>query len=140
MRCEIKMAFLTTPVTSQYIGAIEKIDSTYLICHFQAGNLNGNYVIGFWQDSQTLGNAVSIPFDTEEHIFPYSASDLTVGIDGNTATHGNTPPPEDCTFYLFDRNVVGFEASSTPCHSALVYAKFWYGDELVRNLIPRRNE
>ena len=140
MRCEIKMAFLTTPTTPQYIGAIEKTNSSYLRCHFQAGDLNGNYVIGFWQDSPTLGNAISIPFDTEEHVFTYSASDSTVGIDGNTATHGNTPPPENCTFYLFDRNVVGFEANATPCDSALVYAKFWYGDELVRHLIAKENE
>ena len=110
MSCEIKMSYTEFPSTSTYIGVIEYNDGYYSRCHFQAAVLNSNRLIGFWQDSPTLGNAVSIPFDTEPHILTYSAADMTVGIDGITKTHGNSPTPSNSTFYLFDRNVVGFSA------------------------------
>lgn len=137
MSCEIKMAYTEFPSTSTYIGAIEYNNGSYYRCHFQAAILNSNQVIGFWQDSPTLGNAVSVPFDTEPHILTYSASDLTVGIDGNTATHGNTLTPSNSTFYLFDRNAVGFTANQEAGKCKLYYAKFWEDGVLVRNFVPR---
>lgn len=134
MSCEIKIAWTSLPNNATYIGAIEYSDESYLRCHFQISTAQN--VIGFWQDSPTMGNAVSVDFDTEPHILTYSASELTVGIDGETATHGNTPPPSNSTFYLFDRNVTGFTADAEPGNCKLYYAKFWDGDELVRHFVP----
>lgn len=134
MSCEIKIAYIEMPVNATYIGAIEYNDETYLRCHFQASTAQNS--IGFWQDSPVMGNAVSITFDTNPHILTYSAPNLTVGIDGNIATHGNTTPPYNSTFYLFDRNVTGFTADAEPGKCKLYYAKFWYDDELVRHFIP----
>lgn len=136
MSCEIKIAWTALPSNATYIGAIEYDGSNYLRCHYQCAKSNNSWVIGFWQDSPTMGNAVYINFDTNPHILTYSAPNLTVGIDGNTATHGNTPPPSNSTFYLFDRNVVGFTANAEPGKCKLYYAKFWYGNELVRHLVP----
>lgn len=137
MSCEIKMAYTEFPSTATYIGAIEYNNGSYRRCHFQAAILNSNQIIGFWQDSPTLGNAISVPFDTEPHVLTYSASNLTVGIDGNSASHGNTPPPSNSTFYLFDRNVVGFTATQEAGKCKLYYAKFWENGVLVRNFVPR---
>lgn len=139
MSCEIKMAYTSFPTTSTYIGAIEYNNGSYYRCHFQAAVLNGNRVIGFWQDSPTLGNAVSIPFDTEPHILTYSAADMTVGIDGTVATHGNSPTPSSSTFYLFDRNVVGFTAKAEAGKCKVYYAKFWEDGKLIRHLVPKMN-
>ena len=137
MSCEIKIAWTAFPSNATYIGAIEKSGSSYYRCHFQAAKSGSNQVIGFWQDSPTMGNAISIPFDTEPHILTYSAKNLTVGIDGNIATHGNTPPPSNCTFYLYDRNVVGFTANAEPGKCKTYYAKFWEDDILIRHFIPK---
>ena len=137
MSCEIKIAWTSIPITATYIGAIQYKSGNYLRCHFQCAKLNNNWLIGFWQDSPTLGNAVSVPYDTEPHVLTYSAKDLTVGIDGNTATHGNTPPPSGCTFYLFDRNVKGFTANAEAGKCKVYYAKFWENGELIRDFIPR---
>ena len=60
MRCEIKIAWLEKPTTATYIGAIQLANGTYLRCHFQCAQLNSDWLIGFWQDSPTLGNAISI--------------------------------------------------------------------------------
>lgn len=139
MSCEIKMSYTEFPSTSTYIGAIEYNDDYYSRCHFQAAVLNSNRLIGFWQDSPTLGNAVSIPFDTEPHILTYSAADMTVGIDGITKTHGNSPTPSNSTFYLFDRNVVGFLANSEAGKCKLYYAKFWEDGVLIRHFVPKMN-
>lgn len=137
MSCEIKIAWTTFPANATYIGAIEYNNGSYRRCHFNCGILGTEKLIGFWQDSPTLGYAVSIPFDTEPHILTYSAKDLTAGIDGTVATHGNTPPPTNSTFYLFDRNVVGFTANSEPGKCKIYYAKFWEDGELVRDFVPR---
>lgn len=137
MSCEIKMAYTSFPTNATYIGAIEYSNGSYYRCHFQAALSSSNQVIGFWQDSPTIGNAVSIPFDTEPHIFTYSAIDMTVGIDGVVATHGNNPTPSNSTFYLFDRNVVGFTANAEAGRCKVYYAKFWEDGELIRYLVPR---
>lgn len=139
MSCEIKMAYTAFPSSSTYIGAIEYNNGSYYRCHFQAATLNTNQLIGFWQDSPTVGNAISIPFDTEPHVLTYSAPDMTVGIDGNTATHGNTPTPSNSTFYLFDRNVIGFTANSEAGKCKLYYAKFWEDGLLIRHFVPKMN-
>lgn len=141
MSCEIKIAWTEFPSTASatYIGAIEYSNGSYLRCHFQLGTLNSNKTIGFWQDSPTLGNPVSIPYDNEPHILTYSAVDMTVGIDGVTATHGNSPTPSNCTFYLFDRNVVGFTANAEAGKCKVYYAKFWEDGELIRHFVPRMN-
>lgn len=135
MRCEIKMAWTSIPTNATYIGAIELQNGTYLRCHFQCAKLGSNWLIGFWQDTPTLGNAISIPYDNQPHILTYSAVDMTVGIDGNIASHGNTPPTNS-TFYLFDRNVVGFTANAEPGKCELYYAKYWENDELVGDFVP----
>ena len=139
MSCEIKIAYTAFPTNATYIGAIEYSNGSYYRCHFQAAKSGSNQVIGFWQDSPVMGNAVSIPFDTNPHIFTYSAADMTVGIDGIVATHGNTPTPSNSTFYLFDRNVVGFTANAEPGKCKVYYAKFWEDGELIRNFVPRMN-
>lgn len=136
MSCEIKIAWTSLPNNATYIGAIEYSGGNYLRCHFQCAKSGSSYVIGFWQDSPTMGNAVSVNFDTAPHILTYSAANLTVGIDGNTATHGNTPPPSNSTFYLFDRNVTGFVANAEPGKCKLYYAKFWDNGELIRDFVP----
>lgn len=138
MSCEIKMAWTAYPSTAAatYIGAIEYNNGSYLRCHFQLGELGSEKIIGFWQDSPTLGNPVSIPYDNEPHILTYSAKNMTVGMDGVTATHGNSPTPSNSTFYLFDRNVVGFTANSEPGKCKLYYAKFYNDDILIRHLVP----
>lgn len=140
MSCEIKMAYTDFPSNATYIGAIEYNDGSYYRCHFQAATSGSDQVIGFWQDSPTIGNAVSIPFDTEPHILTYSAPDLTVGIDGITATHGNTPTPSNSTFYLFDRNVIGFTANAEAGKCKIYYAKFWEEGVLIRDFIPMLNK
>lgn len=137
MSCEIKMAYTAFPSNATYMGAIEYNNGIYYRCHFQAAISGKNQVIGFWQDSPTMGNAISIPFDTEPHIFTYSAVNMTVGIDGTTASHGNNPTPSNSTFYLFDRNVVGFTANAEPGKCKLYYAKFWEDGELIRDFLPR---
>lgn len=137
MSCEIKIAYTDFPSSATYIGAIEYNNGSYYRCHFQAALSGSNQVIGFWQDSPTVGNAVSIPFDTNPHIFTYSALDMTVGIDDTIATHGNTPTPSNSTFYLFDRNVVGFTANAEPGKCKVYYAKFWENGELIRHFVPR---
>lgn len=137
MSCEVKIAWTAIPSSATYIGAIEYSGGNYLRCHFQCAKYGSNYVIGFWQDSPTMGNAISIPYDSDPHILTYSAKDLTVGIDGTIATHGNTPPPSDSTFYLFDRNVVGFTANAEAGKCKLYYAKFWENGELIRDFVPR---
>lgn len=134
MSCEIKMSYTALPANATYIGAIEYENGSYKRCHFQVSKAQN--LIGFWQDSPTMGNAVSITFDTEPHIFTYSAPNLTVGIDGITATHGNTPPPTNSTFYLFDRNVAGFTANAEPGKCKVYYAKFWEDGILVRDFVP----
>lgn len=139
MSCEIKMAYTSFPTTSTYIGAIEYNNGSYYRCHFQAAILNSNKLIGFWQDSPTVGNAVSIPFDTEPHVLTYSATDMTVGIDGTVATHGNSPTPSNSTFYLFDRNVVGFTANAEAGKCKVYYAKFWEDGKLIRHFVPKMN-
>lgn len=136
MSCEIKMAWTAFPSNATYIGAIEKSGSTYYRCHFQVAYSGSSRVIGFWQDSPTIGNAVSIPFDTNPHVLTYSAVNMTAGIDGVTASHGNTPTPSNSTFYLFDRNVVGFTASAEAGKCKVYYAKFWDNGELIRDFIP----
>ena len=137
MSCELKIAFTAFPSNATYLGAIEYSNGSYLRCHFQAATSGLNKVIGFWQDSPKMGNAVYIPFDTKPHVLTYSASSLTVGIDGTTATHGNTPTPSNCTFYLFDRNVVGFTANAEPSKCKVYYAKFWDDGVLIRHFVPR---
>lgn len=137
MSCEIKIAYTSFPTNATYIGAIEYNNGSYYRCHFQAAYSGSNQVIGFWQDSPTMGNAVSIPFDTEPHVFTYSAVDMTVGIDGTVVTHGNSPTPSNSTFYLFDRNVVGFTANAEPGKCKVYYAKFWNDGQLVRDFLPR---
>lgn len=139
MSCEIKMAYTSFPTTSTYIGAIEYNNGSYYRCHFQAALSGGNQVIGFWQDSPTMGNAVSIPFDTEPHVLTYSAPDMTVGIDGTVITHGNSPTPSNSTFYLFDRNVVGFTANAEAGKCKVYYAKFWEDGKLIRHFVPKMN-
>ena len=139
MRCEIKIAWLEKPANATYIGAIQLANGTYLRCHFQCAQLNSDWLIGFWQDSPTLGNAISIPWDSKPHILTYSAINSTVGIDGNIVTHGNTPPTGS-TFYLFDRNVVGFTANSEPGKCEVYYAKYWYGNKLVGDFVPNFDE
>ena len=139
MSCEIKMAYTAFPSNATYIGAIQYSNGSYYRCHFQAASSGSNQVIGFWQDSPTMGNAVSIPFDTEPHVLKYSAVDMTVSIDDITATHGNTPTPSSSTFYLFDRNVVGFTANAEPGKCKVYYAKFWEDGELIRYFVPRIN-
>lgn len=139
MSCEIKMAYTSFPATSTYIGAIEYNNGSYYRCHFQAALSGGNQVIGFWQDSPTMGNAVSIPFDTEPHVLTYSALDMTVGIDGTAITHGNSPTPSNSTFYLFDRNVVGFTANAEAGKCKVYYAKFWEDGKLIRHFVPKMN-
>ena len=137
MSCEIKMAYTDFPSNATYIGAIEYNNGTYYRCHFQAALSGGDKVIGFWQDSPTVGNAISIPFDNDPHIFTYSAVDMTVGIDGTTVSHGNTPTPSNSTFYLFDRNVVGFTANAEPGKCKIYYAKFWEDGNLIRSFLPK---
>lgn len=139
MSCEIKMSWTQTPTNATYIGAIEYTNSSYLRCHFQVAKSGSDWIIGFWQDSPTMGNAISIPYDTEPHVLTYSAVDMTVGIDGTTATHGNTPTPSNSTFYLFDRNVVGFTANAEAGKCKVYYAKFWEDGELIRYFVPRIN-
>lgn len=137
MSFEIKIAYTSFPANATYIGAIEYNNGSYYRCHFQAARSGSDQVIGFWQDSPVMGNAISIPFDTNPHVFTYSAADLTVGIDGTTVTHGNTPTPSNSTFYLFDRNVVGFTANAEPGKCKVDYAKFWEDGELIRHFVPR---
>ena len=139
MSCEIKMAYTEFPSNATYIGAIEYNGGSYRRCHFQAATSGSDKVIGFWQDSPTMGNAVSIAFDTNPHVFTYSAVDMTVGIDGTIRTHGNSPTPSNSTFYLFDRNVVGFTANAEPGKCKVYYAKFWEDGELIRHMVPRLN-
>ena len=139
MSCEIKMAYTAFPTSATYIGAIQYNNGTYYRCHFQVAYSGGDKVIGFWQDSPTVGNAISIPFDTNPHIFTYSAPKMTVGIDGVVSSHGNTPTPSNCTFYLFDRNVTGFTANAEPGKCIVYYAKFWEDGELIRHFVPRKN-
>ena len=139
MSFEIKMAYTSFPTKATYIGAIEYNNGSYYRCHFQAAISGSTQVIGFWQDSPVVGNAISIPFDTEPHILTYSAADLTVGIDDTIVTHGNSPTPSNSTFYLFDRNVVGFTANAEPGKCKVYYAKFWNDGELVRYFVPRMN-
>lgn len=139
MSCEIKMAWTAFPSTASatYIGAIEYKNGNYLRCHFQVGTQSSNRVLGFWQDSPQIGNVVSVPYDNEPHILTYSAVDMTAGIDGTIATHGNTPTPSNSTFYLFDRNVVGFTANAEAGKCKVYYAKFWEDGQLIRDFIPR---
>lgn len=139
MSCEIKMAYTSFPTSATYIGAIEYRNGTYYRCHFQAALSGGDQVIGFWQDSPTVGNAIYIPFDTNPHIYTYSAKNMTVGIDGTTVSHGNSPTPSNSTFYLFDRNVVGFTANAEAGKCKLYYAKFWEDGVLIRYFVPRMN-
>ena len=135
MSCEIKMSWMEFPSNATYIGAIEYNNGSYKRCHFQCAKSGTSQIIGFWQDSPTVGNAVSIPFDTKPHILTYSAQNLTVGIDGVVASHGNTPPTNS-TFYLFDRNVVGFTANAEAGKCKVYYAKFWENGQLIRDFIP----
>ena len=139
MSCEIKIAWTAFPsnASATYIGAIEYKNGSYLRCHFQVGTQSSNRVLGFWQDSPKMGNVVSIPYDNEPHVLTYSAVDMTAGIDGITATHGNTPTPSNSTFYLFDRNVVGFTANAEAGKCKVYYAKFWEDGQLIRDFIPR---
>lgn len=137
MSCEIKIAWTEFPVNATYIGAIEYDNGAYYRCHFQVAVLNSDQLIGFWQDSPTLGNAVSIPFDTKPHVLTYSATDMTVGIDGAVATHGNSPTPSNSTFYLFDRNVTGFTANAEAGKCKIYYAKFWENGELIHHFVPK---
>lgn len=137
MSCEIKMAYTSFPSSATYIGAIEYDNGSYYRCHFQAAMQSSQQIIGFWQDSPVVGNAISIPFDTEPHVLTYSAIDMTVGIDGNVASHGNSPTPSGSTFYLFDRNVVGFTAKAEAGRCKLYYAKFWEDGVLIRNFVPK---
>lgn len=136
MSCEIKIAWTAFPSNATYIGAIEKEGSTYYRCHFQCSILGSSRLIGFWQDSPFVGNAVSIPFDTKPHILTYSAQNMTAGIDGAITSHGNSPTPSNSTFYLFDRHVVGFTANAEPGKCKIYYAKFWDNEELIRHFIP----